>query len=81
MTQSPDKPVIEVPPTPTVYTVLMLIALLALWVSVGLCVRRLTAPVGENLDNPGGYGMEIGQLLKPVEELPAVKDARAATQR
>jgi len=64
-----------------VYTILMLIALLALWVSVGLCFRRLTAPAGDSLENPGGYGMEIGQLLEPVEQLPAVKDARAATQR
>jgi hypothetical protein len=81
MTTTPDRPVIEVPPTPTVYTVLMLIALLALWTSVGLSVYRLTSPVGATADVSGGYGMEIGDILTPAEELPAIKDARAATQR
>ncbi|HUS93079.1 MAG TPA: hypothetical protein VM695_14565 [Phycisphaerae bacterium] len=54
MTQSPSQgPVVEVKPQPNVYTILLLVAVIALAVAIGMCFWRLTAA------SPVGYGLEI----------------------
>lgn len=62
--------VVEVKPGPNVYTVLIMIATLALLVSVGFCYFRLTKPVAE-----GGYGMTVGDMFKPAAEQQPVIDS------
>ncbi len=65
MTQSPTGNVVEVKPAPTVYTVLMMIAVLALIVAIFVAGHRLTAsPTSE-----AGYGLSVGEILKPWEEI------------
>jgi len=50
---------VEVKPQPTVYTVLLIIAIVALVVAIGVVLWKLTS------ETPVGYGMKIEQLLKP----------------
>ncbi len=63
MTQAPRGPMIEVKPQPNIYTVLLVAAIIVLAVTLGLVVWNLLAP------SPKGYGMEPGDLLKPVKSL------------
>ncbi|MFP4054816.1 MAG: hypothetical protein ACLFV7_13220 [Phycisphaerae bacterium] len=56
-------PIVEVKPQANVYTVLVLVALIALLVGGFVCFQSLTSPVAQ-----GGYGMEVGDLLKPLTE-------------
>jgi hypothetical protein len=59
MTQTPSRgPVIEVKPQPNVYTVLLIVAIMALAVAIGVVLRRLMAEV------PTGYGLQFGQIFK-----------------
>lgn len=52
-----DAPVVAVKPQPDVYTVLLIVAILALGVSIGLVLYNLmSAP-------PDGYGMSFGTLF------------------
>jgi hypothetical protein len=60
--------VVQVKAGPNVYTVLIMVAALALLVSIGFSYVRLTSPVEE-----GGYGMEPGDMFKaPAEQKPVI---------
>ncbi|NBB94712.1 MAG: hypothetical protein GVY16_03130 [Planctomycetes bacterium] len=60
--------VVHVKAGPNVYTVLIMIAALALLVSVGFSYYRLTASVED-----GGLGMETGDMFKaPAEQKPVI---------
>ena len=54
-------PVVEVSPHANIFTVLVLVALIALLVGGFVCFQSLTTPVAE-----GGYGLEFGQLFYPI---------------
>jgi hypothetical protein len=63
MTQAPTGNVVEVKPAPTVYTVLIIISLVALMAGIGFAGYRLMADV------PDGYGLSAGDLLKKWEDI------------
>jgi hypothetical protein len=66
MATSPTQgPVIQVRAQPDVYTILMLLAIVALLTAIIICGWKLTTPLAD-----GGYGLEIGQLFKPMSEMP-----------
>ena len=52
-----------------VYTVLVIIALLALWVGIGFTANRLMSSTDE-----GGYGLSVGMLFRPAEEQKEIVD-------
>ncbi len=59
MTQSnTDAPVVQVAPQPNVYSVLLLLAIIALCTAVAVCMMSLLTPLAD-----GGYGLEFGQLF------------------
>ena len=60
MTQGASQgPVIRVKPQPTIYTLLIIVAILALAVTLGFVLHNLlTAP-------PSGYGLSVGDLFAP----------------
>ena len=60
MTESPQGPVVEVKPQPNVYTILVLLAVVALALAVGMCLWKLTSAP------PVGYGLEIKDFFKPL---------------
>ena len=62
MTQLPSQqgPIVELRPQPNVYTVLLLIAVIALAIAVGVVFWKLTSPL------PVGYGLEVKELLDPI---------------
>ncbi|MBT3278563.1 MAG: hypothetical protein HN909_04845 [Phycisphaerales bacterium] len=63
---------IQVKPQPTVYTVLLIVTILALGISTYFAANRLMGPMpGTSPSNPNanGYNMEMGDLTKPWEEL------------
>jgi NhaP-type Na+/H+ or K+/H+ antiporter len=53
--------VVEVKPQANIYTVLLLVSILALVVGIAFVAINL---LGEA---PNGYGMEFGELFKPVD--------------
>ncbi|MBN1943898.1 MAG: hypothetical protein JW849_11445 [Phycisphaerae bacterium] len=72
MAQSPtNNNVVEVKPAPTVYTVLIIIALLALTTAIFVAGHRLTA----SADNGAGYGLSVGDMFKPWEEIQPKTDS------
>ena len=59
MTQnSGNGPTIEVKPQPDVYTVLLVVSIIALGMTLAMCLQNLLTPLAD-----GGYGLEFGQLL------------------
>ena len=59
MTQSPSQtPTVEVRPQPNVYTVILLVAIIALALAVGAVFWKLTSPP------PTGYGMHVGAMFE-----------------
>jgi hypothetical protein len=66
MTQAGQTPVVEVKPQPNIYTVLLIVAILALAVTLGFVIYNLTTPVAD-----GGYGLSFGELFTGPENLPA----------
>ncbi len=65
MSQTPAQgPVVEVRPQPNVYTILLLIAIIALGIAVGVCYWKLTSPPAA-----GGYGMEFGEFFEPLRRM------------
>lgn len=60
MTQLPQAPTIQVRPQPTVYTVLLLVAILALLVAIGVVLWRLMSAM------PTGYALTVKQLFERV---------------
>jgi len=64
MTESPSQgPVVEVKAQPNVYTILLLVAIIALVIAIGMSFWRLTSPP------PAGYGLEIRQFFDPLKRL------------
>jgi ABC-type dipeptide/oligopeptide/nickel transport system permease component len=57
---SSQGPVIQVKPQPNVYTVLLVVAAVALAVTIGLVLYNLMA------EPPAGYGLSFGDLLGPL---------------
>ena len=57
-------PVIPVRPAPNVYSVLLVIAVIALCVTVGVVIWRLMASL------PTGYGLELKNIFNPGGPLP-----------
>ncbi len=67
-----DQREIQVKPQTGVYTVLLIITILALGTSTGFVANRLLGPMPgtSNVDkDANGYGMEIGDLFKPWAEV------------
>lgn len=58
-----NAPVVEVKPQANIYTVLVLVALIALIAAAAIVVMNLTNPVVD-----GGYGLEFGDLFKPLTD-------------
>ena len=66
MASSPSQgPVIQVKAQPDVYTMLLLVAIIALVTAIAFCCWKLTGTV-----DAGGYGMTVGDMFKPLEKLP-----------
>jgi hypothetical protein len=61
MTQAPHQ-VVHVKPSANIYTVLIIISLLALCVGIGFSAKRLMSPA------PEGYGVSAGQMFEPFEQ-------------
>jgi energy-coupling factor transporter transmembrane protein EcfT len=62
MTQTQQN-VVEVKPQANIYTVLVIVALIALIAAAVIVAMNLTTPVAE-----GGYGLEFGDLFKPLTD-------------
>jgi len=60
----PSESAAKAPPQANVYTVLLIIAILALGATIGLVLHNLLAPV------PDGYGLDVGALFEP-PQIPA----------
>ena len=67
MTKTPAENVVEVDPVPGIYTVLMIVAILALWVGIVFSYICLTSEVPTSNDKRGGYGLTIGDLFKSTD--------------
>jgi hypothetical protein len=69
MTEAPsttkrEGPVVPVRPQPNVYTVLLVIAVIALVVAIAVVAWRMTAEM------PAGYGLDMKHLFQPNTPLP-----------
>ncbi|MHC4294526.1 MAG: hypothetical protein ACYSTL_02975 [Planctomycetota bacterium] len=60
----PQRSVVEIKPQPDVYTVMLIVSIIALVVTIGLVVWNLMAPP------PTGYGLTFEQLLGPLGDIP-----------
>jgi hypothetical protein len=67
MTTQQEPNVVQVKPQPNIYTVLLIIAILALYTAIGFVGFRLMKPVGTSPDAEGGYGMGVGEMFEPFE--------------
>jgi len=81
MTQAPSSPVVETKPVANVYTVLLIVAILALALAIGVVGHRLTGPVTEGRAEGAGYGLTVEQLFGNTETLPKASDAPARPVR
>lgn len=57
MTQFPQQPVVQAKPQPDIYTVLLLVAIIALGVTVGVAIWNLTSV----------YGLTFGEIFQPLK--------------
>jgi len=64
MTRASTENVVEVSPVPGVYTVLMIVAILALWIGIGFSFVCLTSKVPTSNTERGGYGLTVGDMFK-----------------
>ncbi|MDY6913684.1 MAG: hypothetical protein SVT52_04415 [Planctomycetota bacterium] len=63
MTQLPSQePVVQVKPQANIYTLLLIVAVLALAVTIGIVIWSLLSPP------PEGYGLTFESLFKPFEQ-------------
>jgi len=62
MTRMPSGFSAKVKPQPNIYTVLLVVAILALTVAIAVSAHTLLTPVAQ-----GGYGLEMGGLFQPFE--------------
>jgi len=61
MTETPTQgPVVEVKAQPNIYTILVLLAVIALVIAIGACFWKLTS------SPPVGYGLEIKDFFAPL---------------
>jgi len=68
MTQIPSsEPTAEVNVQPDVYTVMLIVVILALVVTIAVVLRNLMSPV------PGGYGLGFADLFRSLKDLVAGK--------
>lgn len=58
-------PAVTVKPQADIYTLLLIVAIIALGVAVGMVLYNLLTPVAE-----GGYGLDFGAIFDP-SKLPA----------
>ena len=64
MTQiSSQGPVVQVKPQPDIYTVILIVGVLALAVTIGIVMYNLMAAP------PNGYGLTFGQFFESLEKL------------
>jgi hypothetical protein len=59
-----DAPVVQVKPQPDVYTIMLIIAIIALAVSIGFVLWTLIAAP------PNGYGLSLGEIFGPLKGIP-----------
>ena len=66
---SPQGQTVQVKPQPDIYSLLLIVSIIALGATIGVVLFNLMAvvPVGEG--EPGGYGLTIGEFFKPFKEL------------
>jgi len=70
MTQlSSQTPVVEVKPQPNIYTLLLIVAIIALGTTIGIVMHNLMSPVVRPDGSAGGYGMSVGDLFETLENL------------
>ena len=68
MTQIPSQgPVVQVKAQPDVYTLMIIVAILALGVGIGIVIYNLMAAL------PNGYGLTVGQLFESLKGVVPVK--------
>ena len=65
MTRASAENIVEVNPTAGIYTVLMIVAILALWVGIGFSLICLTSKVPTSNAERGGYGLTVSEMFKP----------------
>lgn len=71
MTTPPTENVVQVKASANVYTVLMIVAILALLVSIGFSASRLMG------SNEAGYGMSAGDMFTPFSDLKKQVDSKS----
>ena len=60
MASTPSQgPVVQVKAQPDIYTVILLVAIIALVTAIAFCGWKLTAQI-----DAGGYGMTVGQFFQ-----------------
>ncbi len=65
MTQAPSQgAVVQIKPQPNVYTILLIVAIIAMGVTIGVVLHNLMA------DPPVGYGLTFGELFQSLKDLP-----------
>ena len=75
MSQIPtERNVAKIQAGPNVYTVLLIVAILILWIGIGFTANRLMS------DPPSGYGLSVGEMFSPAEE-PHIDKLRTPTRR
>ena len=71
MTQLPSQgPVIQVKPQPGIYTLLLIVAILALVVTIGIVLYNLLSSL------PNGYGLELGTFFDASRLPPEIRPAK-----
>ena len=64
MAQMPAKgPVVQATPQPDIYTLMLIIAIVALITTIAMVLYNLMSAV------PTGYGLSVGELFQPPSEL------------
>ncbi len=70
MTQVPSQgPVVQVKPQPDIYTLMLIVTIIALAVTVAIVLMNLLSPFERPDGSPGGYGLEFGQLFDSLKNL------------
>ena len=64
MTRASAENIVEVNPAAGIYTILMIVTILALWIGVVFSYVRLTSKVPTSDAQRGGYGLTIGDFFK-----------------
>ena len=54
---------------PDIYTLLLIVSIIALGTTIGLVLYNLMAPVPGTAGEPGGYALSFGELFQPLKEL------------